>query len=145
MPLVAEAKRATGTPVTVPGREARVIDAALAATRKAAREAHLTPVSDRTVRTFFELQIAAAKEIQNATLAGPAGGAPPPDLDTALRPALLRIGNRIAFLLQKLPPRIDRDHLEACARQRLRTPGLSESARDALVEAIRALSEARRE
>ena len=145
MPLVAEAKRATGTPVTVPGREARVIDAALAGTRKAAREAHLTPVSDRKVRSFFELQIAAAKEIQNATLAGPAGGALPADLDTALRPALLRIGNRIAFLLQKLPARIDPGHLEACARQRLRTPGLSESARDALVEAIRALSEARRE
>ncbi len=54
MPLVAEAKRATGTPVTVPEREARVIDAALAATREAAREAHLTPVSDRTVRSFFE-------------------------------------------------------------------------------------------
>jgi cyclohexadienyl dehydratase len=145
MPLVAEAKRATGTPVTVPGREARVIDAALAATREAAREAQLTPISERTVRTFFELQIAAAKEIQNATMAGPAGEAPPEDLDTALRPALLRIGSRIAFLLQKLPARIDRGHLEAFARQRLRTPGLSDSARDALVEAILALSEARRE
>ena len=145
MPLVAEAKRATGTPVTVPEREARVIDAALAATRKAAREAHLTPIPDPTVRSFFELQITAAKEIQRATLAGPAGEAPPADLDTALRPALVRIGNRIAFLLQRLPARIDRGDLEASARRQLRTPGLSDSAREALVEAILALSEARRE
>ena len=143
MPLVAEAKRASGTPVTVPEREARVIDAALSATRKAAREAHLTPIPDRTVRSFFELQIAAAKEIQHTALAAPAGEAPFADLDTALRPALVRIGNRIAFLLQRLPARIDRGNLEASARRRLRTPGLSDSARDALVEAILALSEAR--
>jgi cyclohexadienyl dehydratase len=145
MPLVAEAKRATGTPVTVPEREALVVDRALAATREAAREAHLTPVSDRTVRAFFEAQIATAKEIQRAILAGPAGEAPTADLDTALRPALSRIGDRIAFLLPKLPARIDRRNLEARARQRLRTPGLSTSARDALVEAILALSEARRD
>lgn len=145
MPLVAEAKRASGTPVTVPEREARVIDAALAATRKAAREAHLTPIPDRTVRSFFELQIAAAKEIQRAALAAPAGEAQPADLDTALRPALVRIGNRIAFLLQRLPARIDRGNLESSAGRRLRTPGLSDSARDALVEAILAVSEARRD
>jgi cyclohexadienyl dehydratase len=146
MPLVAEAKRATGTPVTVPEREVRVIDAALAATREAARNAHQEPVSDRTVRTFFEAQIAAAKEIQRATLAAdPVGESPPADLDTSLRPALLRIGNRIAYLLQKLPARIDRSTLEDCSRRRLRTPGLSEGARDALVEAILAFSEARRD
>jgi chorismate mutase len=145
MPLVAEAKRASGAPVTVPEREARVIDAALAATRKAAREADLTPIPDRTVRSFFELQIAAAKEIQHAALAAPAGEAALVDLDTALRPALVRIGNRIAWLLQRLPARIDRGNLEASAGRRLRTPGLSDSARDALVEAILALSEARRD
>jgi len=145
MPLVAEAKRASGTPVTVPEREARVIDAALAATRKAARDAQLTAIPDRTVRSFFEVQIAAAKEIQRATLAGPAGEAAPLDLETVLRPALLRIGNRIASLLQKLPARIDRSDLEARVRQRIRTPGLSDEAREALAEAVLALSEARRD
>jgi cyclohexadienyl dehydratase len=145
MPLVAEAKRATGVPVSVPEREARVIDAALEAAREAARDAHLTPLSDRTVRAFFEAQIAAAREIQRATLAGPAGEAPTADLDGALRPALLRLGSRIAFLLQKLPARIDRGNLEDFARQRLRTPGLSDGARDALVQAILALSEVRRD
>ncbi len=146
MPLVAEAKRATGAPVTVPERERRVIDAALAATREAARDAHQRPASDRAVRSFFEAQIAAAKEIQRRTLAaGPVGESPPADLDTSLRPALLRIGNRIAYLLQKLPARVERADLQGRARQRLRTPGLSEGARDALVEAILALSEARRE
>jgi len=145
MPLVAEAKRATGVPVSVPERELRVIDAALEAARDAARGAHLTPLSERTVRAFFEAQITAAKEIQRATLAGPAGEAPTADLDRALRPALLRLGSRIAFLLQKLPAQIDRGDLEDFARQRLRTPGLSDGARDALVEAILALSEARRD
>jgi cyclohexadienyl dehydratase len=145
MPLVAAAKRATSTPVSVPEREARVLDAAVAAFRETATDAHLTPVSDRTVRSFFEAQIAAAKEIQRAILAGPAGEAPTADLDTALRPALLQLGNRIAFLLHRLPAKIDRRNLEDCAGQRLRTPGLSESRRDALVEAILAFSEARRD
>ena len=143
MPLVAEAKRATGTPVAVPERERHVIDAALAATREAARDANLEPLSDQKVRSFFEAQITAAKEIQRATLAGPAGEAPPPDLDASLRPALLRLGSRIAYLLQMLPAQIDRPDLEERARRRLRTPGLSEGARDALVEAILALAEGR--
>jgi cyclohexadienyl dehydratase len=143
MPLVAEAKRASGIPVSVPERETRVIEAALAAARQAAGEARVTPLPDPVIRSFFEKQIAAAKEIQRATLAGPAGSAPPADLATVLRPALLRIGDRIALLLGKLPVRIDPRHLEACAHQRLRTPGLSDRARDELVEAILALSEAR--
>jgi cyclohexadienyl dehydratase len=143
MPLVAEAKRESGTPVTVPEREVRVIDAALAATHAAARDAGLTPVSDRAVRAFFEAQITAAKEIQRAILKGPAGQAPTADLDTALRPALSRIGERIAFLLPRLPARIDRRALEERGRERLRTPGLSDGARDALVEAVLALCEAR--
>jgi cyclohexadienyl dehydratase len=141
MPLVAEAKRATGIPVAVPEREARVIEAALEANRLAARDAQQTPVSDQRVRAFFEAQFAAAKEIQRATLAGPAREAPTADLDNALRPALSRLGDRIAFLLQRLPAQVDRRSLEDCARQRLRTPGLSDAARDALVGAILALSE----
>jgi cyclohexadienyl dehydratase len=141
MPLVAEAKRATGAPISVPERETRVIEAALEANRRAAREAQRPPLSDQAVRAFFEAQIAAAKEIQRATLAGPPGEPPTADLDTDLRPALLRQGNRIASLLQKLPARADRRSLEECARQRLRTPGLSDAARDALVEAILSLSE----
>jgi cyclohexadienyl dehydratase len=146
MPLVAEAKRAAGTPVTVPERERRVVEAALAATRNAARDANQEPVPDRTVRRFFEAQIAAAKEIQRATLAAdPIGESPPADLDASLRPALLRLGDRIAQLLQNLPARIERRELQELARQRLRTPGLSEGARDTLVEAILALSEARRQ
>ncbi len=142
MPLVAEAKRETGAPVTVPDREAFVIEAALAAARTAARDARLDPLPDRAVRAFFEAQIRAAKEIQRAILEGPAGQGPAADLDTALRPALSRIGERIAFLLPMLPKRIDRSALEDRARDRLRTPGLSDAARDALVEAILALCEA---
>jgi cyclohexadienyl dehydratase len=143
MPLVAEAKRATGTPVSVPEREARVIDAALAAFRETAVGAHTASASEAAVRSFFEAQIAAAKEIQRATLAGPAGEAPTADLDAALRPALLRLGNRIAFLLRELPAGIDPRNLEDCAARRLRTPGLSEVRRGDLVEAILAFSEAR--
>jgi cyclohexadienyl dehydratase len=138
MPLVAEAKRAAGAPVDAPGQEARVVATAL----EAARETRLTAVSERSLRRFFELQIAAAKEIQRATLAGPAGTAPPADLETALRPPCCG-SRRIALLAQRLPARIDRRDLEARARERLRTPGLSEGARGGLVEAILALPEAR--
>lgn len=141
MPLVAEAKRESGVPVTVPEREVFVVEAALAAARKAARDANLDPLPDRAVRAFFEAQIYAAKEIQRAILEGPAGQGLSANLDTALRPALSRIGERIAFLLPMLPKRIERRALEDRARDRLRTPGLSDAARDALVEAILALRE----
>lgn len=144
MPLVAEAKRRTGAPVTVPERESNVIDAALAASREAARDAGLAPLPDRAVRALFEAQIAAAKEIQRAVLSGPAARTSAADLDTALRPALARIGERIARLLPLLPARIDRRALADRARERLRTPGLSDGARDALVEAVLELARAPR-
>ncbi|MCA9509361.1 MAG: hypothetical protein KC560_01565, partial [Myxococcales bacterium] len=52
---------------------------------------------------FFRAQIERAKDVQRRALAaaaeGDETGAAPPDLEDALRPALLRIGDRIAFLL----------------------------------------------
>ncbi len=99
MPLVAEAKRRSGGPIDVPEREARVIEAGLAAARlEAGRQGRAAPPADE-IEAFYRRQIAAAKRVQRAVLAGPPSPVPPPDLDAELRPALLRIGERIAWLL----------------------------------------------
>lgn len=103
MPLVAAAKRATGAPVEDAAREARVLDAGVASVARAARERGIAPPPEATTRAFFRAQIERAKDVQRRALAaaaeGDEAGAAPPDLEDALRPALLRIGDRIAFLL----------------------------------------------
>ena len=124
MPLVAEAKRASGAPVRVPAQEAAVIGAA-----------------PERARPLFAALIEAAREVQEHTLAGePASGAPP-DLDAALRPALARIGERIAALALRLPADLDVESAsEALAP--IATPGLGAASRAriaaALVEVARA-------
>jgi chorismate mutase len=104
MPWVAEAKRRTGTPVEAPEREVEVIEAAVAATLELAEELRLTPPSGRALERLFEAQIEAAKQIQRDTLAKPprqdVGEA---DLQQQLRPALTRIGDRIARLAVRKP------------------------------------------
>ena len=111
MPLVAEAKRRAGSPVEVPEREARVIEAALGQVRKSealSGVAKSQRLPAEAVRQFFVAQIEAAKAIQRAALAEPApgGGGATPSLDNTLRPALLRIGERIARLIVRLPAEI---------------------------------------
>jgi cyclohexadienyl dehydratase len=145
MPLVAEAKRRAGIPIEAPEREQRVIRDALAAAREAAEAAGRKPFPEADLRRFFAVQIEAAKQIQRTTLAAPPGKLPELDLDTALRPVLLRLGRRIVWLAQKLPPQIERSDLEERARERLQTPGLTDAVRDEMVNAIFELAEARRD
>jgi cyclohexadienyl dehydratase len=122
MPLVAEAKRASGTPVRVPAQEAAVIAAA-----------------PEPARPLFAALIEAAREVQEHTLAGePAPGAPP-DLDGALRPALARIGERIAELALRLPANLDEEAARA-ALAPLRTPGLGPASRERIAEALVAVA-----
>jgi cyclohexadienyl dehydratase len=100
MPLVAEAKRRNGTPVEDPAREQRVLDAAAAGVEHAAHERGVAPPDPAEVRAYFEQQIADAKRVQREVLARPPDpGLEPADLALELRPALLRIGDRIAWLL----------------------------------------------
>ena len=60
MPLVAEAKRATGTPIRVPAQEQAVVERALASVREAAARDGLTPPAEGAVRDFFIASIDAA-------------------------------------------------------------------------------------
>jgi cyclohexadienyl dehydratase len=118
MPLVAEAKRASGTPVRVPAQEAAVIAAA-----------------PERARLLFAALIEAAREVQEHTLAGePAAGAAA-DLEAALRPALARIGERISALALRLPAGLDAD----AAREALAPidiPGLGAASRERIAAAL---------
>jgi cyclohexadienyl dehydratase len=128
MPLVAEAKRASGAPVDVPGQEERVLAAAVAAASAAAeRSGRPVPAPER-VRAFFRAQIDAGKEIQRRTLAGPPAPGPPFDLDKELRPALARSSEKIAALVSELPPGLPPSELAARLREALAPLALSEPA-----------------
>jgi cyclohexadienyl dehydratase len=134
MPLVAEAKRASGTPVRVPAQEAAVIAAAPERAR---------PLFAALIEAAREVQEHALAEVQEHALAGteehalagePAAGAPP-DLDAALRPALARIGERIAALVERLPAGLD----GAAAREalaRIEVPGFGAAARERVAAAL---------
>lgn len=141
MPAVAEAKRASGGPVEVPEREARVLDAAVASVRRASTDETtrpLTPEREQAVRALFRAQIEAAKAIQQATLAEEpsASAGPQPDLDTELRPALIRIGDRIARLVVALPPGLDPVTVREATQIALQARGLDTNTLDALAAAI---------
>jgi cyclohexadienyl dehydratase len=141
MPWVAEAKRDAGSAVEVPEREARVINAALAQVRETEEANDIAPaqrVRAAAVRELFAAQIEAAKSIQHAVLRRPRppGQAPPPALDTVLRPALLRIGERIAWLIVQLPPGIPDDVIRARSQSQLRGLGLAEERIDDLARGL---------
>ena len=144
MPLVAESKRETGSAIEVPEREARVVDAAVAGVRRAESEAEVPPpeaLPEAAVRQLFRAQIAAAKSIQRRVLAlpRPHGEPAPPDLDGALRPALLRMGDRIARLMVALPAGIGEDEVRNRSARELGTLDLPRERLDELSEALSAL------
>ena len=58
-----------------------------------------------------------------------------------LRPALLRIGERIARLLVVLPPGLDEETALASVREHLRTPHLVEASRRTIARALAELSQ----
>ena len=140
MPAVGLAKRRAGLPLEVPEREALVIERALAALADAAAAAQREPPPEAAVRAFFRAQMEVAKAVQWRAVKAPdrrAGEAL--DLDVALRPGLLRIGERIARLVLALPAELDFDAVRAAAAGSLRAPHLEDADRDALAEAIAAL------
>ncbi len=145
MPLVAAAKRKAGLPLEVPEREAVVLEAAVTGTREAAVRAGVAPLPEAAVRDVFAAQLAAAKEVQWNALHDPGflPEQPIPDLDSQLRPALLRIGEQIATLLVALPPDQGDDALRAAARDGLRTPRVSPESVAKIAEALAKLEQAR--
>ena len=144
MPLVAEAKRRSGTPVHVPAQETRVIEAAVVATRNAAQEATLPAPDAAATRALFVELIAAARAVQERTLEGPPTSEEPPDLAGALRPALARISERISRLLVRLPGDLAAgDVTDAFAP--LTLPGVDDEQRQRIASAVAALARAPRQ
>lgn len=145
MPVVAAAKRRAGLPFHAPEREQQVLDAARASAKEASEAAGLAPLPERSVRALFLAQIEAAKAVQQAVLASPPDPkAAIPDLETQLRPALLRIGERIAWLAVRLPGPLDGGEVERQVSEALDAPGLDPEHRAAIADAIVQLSLYRR-
>ncbi len=106
---VARAKNALGIEVEDRSREARVVDAALAAVRRSARRTGISAPDDAAIRRLFRAQIEAAKWIQQDWLdsrdpgpslaIGSSRAKERADLDDRLRPALIFLGDRIAMLV----------------------------------------------
>ena len=125
MPAVAEAKRRAGLAIDAPEREQQVLDAAVESALEAARQNKLAPPAPDALRRLFRAQIEAAKYIQRQTLAKPRrDGVPVADLQSELRPALIRIGDRIARLSVQMPPRVRTSALIRATRAALAERGL---------------------
>ena len=137
MPIVAVVKRNSGIPLEVPEREEVVLDAAAEAVLRAADRRDVVAPPFTLVRAFYRAQMEAAKQVQLDAVRDP-DGAPPepwPDLDATLRPALLRIGEKIAALLLELPAS-DAERVHALAAELLREPRLARSSRREIVAAL---------
>jgi cyclohexadienyl dehydratase len=147
MPLVAAAKQRAGLPLEAPGREREVRERGVAAAREAAREAGVAAPPDEAVGALFEALVAAAKEAQRAARGVDEVGedAEAPDLDGELRPALLRIGERIAWLAVRLPEGLREAEIALALRDGVREPGLGEPSLRALAAAIAELVRPRKE
>jgi cyclohexadienyl dehydratase len=147
MPAVAAAKRARGRPIAAPARERKVLAATVAAVLAAAEAAGRPAPPDQAIRAFTQAQMDAAKAVQMAAVRDPAFSAPsaPPDLDDELRPALLRIGERIAALIVALPSELPAHELDAACRDGLRAAWLHDEVRARLCESLRDLSGAQRD
>ena len=141
MPFVAEAKRRDGLAVEAPAREEQVLAAALASTAEAARRDGVPAPDDDAVRALFRAQIAAAKAIQRSALAAPAAATTTRfDLQTELRPALIRIGDRIARLLVALPSGVPRERVRAETERALAPRALDAAQRASIAEALAAIA-----
>jgi len=98
------------------------------------------------VRNLFRAQMEAAKEVQWNAIQDPDFVAPDPipDVKKVLRPALLRIGDRIAQLLVRLPGGLPVADVRSAALSQLRTARLSDASKRAIADAIAMLSASQR-
>jgi hypothetical protein len=98
------------------------------------------------VLAAFRAQIEAAKQVQWAAIKDSRYERPEvvPGVDEVLRPALLRIGEKIARLIVALPQGLDREAVRAAARDQLRTARLTETSKRAVADSIANLSQAPR-
>ena len=137
MPLVAEAKRATRRPVRDVPREARVLAAAVEAVTTRAADAGVPAPDPDAVSAFYRAQIEAAVAVQEQVLAGePDAARPVLDLQLQLRPALLRVGERLAWALVRLDVPPDRLDLRRRMADELAPLGVAPGHARAIADAI---------
>lgn len=147
MPWVVAAKRELTLPITSRGREKVVLATAMADIRAAEEQAGRAPWPEPGVRSLFEAQISAAKQVQLSAGRDPdfEPETPLPQLDGALRPAILRIGDRISWLLTELPDDLDPLWVKKTVRRGLRARYLSPTSVDLIANALSDLVEAGRQ
>ena len=107
--------------------------------REAAERSGRAAPPEAAVRAFFAAQIEAGKTLQADALEGPPAASPAFDLDAELRPALARVGGRIAALLVELPPGTPREEIRRAASESLALPNLPEDAVRRLADSLAAL------
>ncbi|MBW2293120.1 MAG: transporter substrate-binding domain-containing protein [Deltaproteobacteria bacterium] len=141
MPWVAESKRRNGTPIEDLAQEIRVLEASHRSVQAAAKRAGTTPPSAAAVTSFYRAQIEAAKAIQRRTLKGRTHrSAEASDLKERLRPALIRIGDRLAQLIVALHRRPDAVDLVGEVERSLRARDLDGDSLDEIRRAITAIT-----
>src|SRR5262249_23519747 len=120
--------------------EQLVIDRALDDVRAEAKRVGRAAPREKDVRTLFEAQLEAARQVQRRAVNDDDyhPPSPLPDLERDLRPSLLRIGERTPPLLLARPSALAAADVRAMARDELRAPYLDDAHRDALADAIAA-------
>lgn len=137
MPLVAASKQTSGRAIEDPDRENVVLQNAIRAVRKDAEHEGTRSPSQAALENFFRIQMEAAKAVQRATPETPeASRASRLDLASDLRPALDRIGSRMAFLLTHLPSKLDRTRVQRQATEVLAFSGLDSQQIEAIAQSI---------
>jgi cyclohexadienyl dehydratase len=134
MPFVAAAKQRANAPVEDTAQEARVIASGSDLVKKAATKRGVEPPAEARTNAFFRAQIEAAKNVQERAPAST--GTSSWALDTELRPAIARISARMAWLLVRLPPVLDRGEVVAKTREALADSSLDAQHIDELARAI---------
>ena len=116
-----------------------MIEAGTLRAAEIARQRGLPAPDARAVEALYRAQIEAAKAIQRAILAGPPTLDDPPDLASQLRPALIRIGDRLAGLIAALPTDPvggSPDEIRLLTSDALAPQGLDRAHIDAIADAI---------
>ncbi len=141
MPWVAESKRRSGKKIEDLAQEIRVLDASRRSVHDAAKRAGTKPPPAAAVTSFYRAQIGAAKAIQRRTLNGqtqrPAEAS---DLEELLRPALIRIGDRLAQLIVALQQRAETTLPAGEVERSLRARELDDDSLDEIRRALAAIT-----
>ena len=122
----------------LPEREAEVLRKVIQKVDEDAQRRGHRPPSQTALEHFFRVQMELAKTVQRATLERLASGSTAGELDLQgdLRPALDRIGSRMARLLTRLPSKLDLPTVERQAAEVLAFSDLDADQINAIAKSI---------